>query len=192
MAYKLNKDGIAFNNSYKLPTGIHWHNASNWKHAAETADISMGDIPYPGDVAWWSGHVAYVEKVDYDGNGQWTRVYISEYNYKWKHDYGKRNFTPNDDDRPEKYIHINPIKYRVISDSDNYNSVSIAWLPANVPCNKASVWSYNETCSAEYSHSSICQTAYDELVDIKPWKYNQSDWETIFFGDIDDFQDLCY
>ena len=84
------------------------------------------------------------------------------------------------------------VGYRIISNTTWYNSVSIAWAPANVPCDKASVWAYNETCSAENNHAGICQTAYDELVDMAYWKYGGDDWQTIFFGDIDDFQDLCY
>ena len=85
------------------------------------------------------------------------------------------------------YIPI-PTNYRFVSDQ----GVSIAWAPADVPCDKASTWAYNETCSAEYSNPGTCQLAYDELKDIDFWKYNGDDWNTIFFGSISDFQNLCY
>ncbi len=89
--------------------------------------------------------------------------------------------------------HYPKLDYRLISEQNVYGqTVSIAWAPADVPCDKASIWSYNETCSAEYSNAGTCQLVYDELKDIDFWKYNGDDWHTIFFGSISDFQELCY
>jgi len=78
--------------------------------------------------------------------------------------------------------------YRDISEGH----ISIRWWPSDVPCDKASLWEYNKTCSAEYSNPATCQLVYDELKSINPWKYSGSDWRTIFFGKIYDFQKLCY
>ena len=146
VAFKLNEAGIPFRNHYK---GVHWGYASNWKSAAEGAGVPTYNSPKPGDVAWWSGHVAYVERVDYDSNGNWEKMWISEYNYDppYGHDYGTkhgpfRNFTPQDSNKPTKYIRLKPnlsddsepkeLNARVV---DQY-----AWYPPNVDCQDAEIW----------------------------------------------------
>ena len=70
-------------------------------------------------------------------------------------------------------------------------NIHIAWSPSNVSCNKASVWSYNQTCSAENSHPEICQTAYDELLQENYNEYSKDKYSTMFFGSISDFQQFC-
>ncbi len=80
-ADKVNERGIPFNNSYK---GVHWGNASNWKNAALAAGVIVTTTPRAGDVAWWSGHVAYVDSVNADGT-----VNVSEYNWS-PYNYGTR------------------------------------------------------------------------------------------------------
>jgi surface antigen len=85
VAYKLNNtfqnDIVVFNNSYNNNSGksINWHDASNWKAAANAVGIRVDNIPSVGSVAWWDlgtyGHVAYVESVNSDNT-----VNISEYN----------------------------------------------------------------------------------------------------------------
>jgi hypothetical protein len=52
-----------FRNDYLIPR---WGNAGDWKDRADDAGISTSDDPVPGDVAYWSGHVAFVEAVYYD------------------------------------------------------------------------------------------------------------------------------
>ena len=189
VAFKLNEDGISFHNHYK---GVHWGDAGNWKSAANSVGMPVYDSPEPGDVAWWSGHVAYVERVDYV-DGQWEKVYISEYNYEKPHDYGTKHgsfrvFTPQSSNKPIKYIRFRPSpSYFYVSEGN----IHIAWSPSNVPCDKARVWSYNQTCSAENSHPEICQTAYDELLQANYNEYSKDKYNTMFFGSIKDFQQFC-
>ncbi len=187
VAFKLNEDGISFHNHYN---GKHWGYASNWKNAANSAGVPTYNSPEPGDAAWWSGHIAYVERVDYV-NGQWSKVYISEYNYIQPpgHDYGTRNFTPQDPNKPTKYIRFRPSpSYFYVSESYTH----IAWSPSNVPCNKARIWSYGQTCSAQNSNPEICNTAYDQLLQENYYEYSKDKYDTIFFGSIEDFQQLCH
>ncbi len=92
-ADKLNERGIAFNNYYK---GVHWGDASNWVTAAQSAGVSYSTTPRVGDVAWWNGHVAYVDSVNADGSAN-----ISEYNYGNAWDYHTRSSI-----RATYYIHF--------------------------------------------------------------------------------------
>ncbi len=70
-------------------------------------------------------------------------------------------------------------------------NVHIAWSPSNVPCNKARVWSYNQTCSAENSYPEICNTAHYQLLQENYNEYSKDKYNTMFFGSISDFQQLC-
>ena len=83
VADKLNEDGVKFSNSYKK---IKWGNASNWKSAAKNAGFSVNNTAKKGAVAWFSGHVAYVDRVD------GKKVILSEYNYNppWGYKYSTR------------------------------------------------------------------------------------------------------
>ncbi len=186
VAFKLNEDEIPFHNHYK---GVHWGDAGNWKSAANSVGVPVYDSPEPGDVAWWSGHVAYVEKVDYV-DGQWEKVYISEYNYSppYGHKYGPRSFTPQNPKKPTKYIRFRPTPTHF---RFNEGGVYIEWSPSNVPCDKARVWAYNQTCSAENSYPGICNVAHYQLLQKDYDKYSQDKYNTIFFGSIEDFQQLC-
>lgn len=84
VAYVLNEvHGIPFNNSYR---GASWSHGKTWDDAARSAGISFDKYPLPGDVAQWNnlssyGHVAWVEKVIFNSNGNVTGIKISEYNY---------------------------------------------------------------------------------------------------------------
>lgn len=95
-AWKLNQRGIPFNNTYRMPSGKRWSNASNWKVAAGLARISMDMNPKVGDIAWFTyGHVAYVESVTKSGSTV-TSIVVSEYNYNINtapHTFGFRTFT---------------------------------------------------------------------------------------------------
>jgi surface antigen len=82
-ADKLNERGVPFSNSYK---GVTWGHASNWVTAANAAGVTVTTTPKVGDIAWWSGHVAYVESVNSDGS-----VNISEYNWGTAYSYGTRS-----------------------------------------------------------------------------------------------------
>lgn len=182
-------------------TGISWNcchgNAQNCYSQAKDCGYQTGDTPVIGSImvmgAWSDssvGHDAIVISIDWNNP---FRVKVRDSNwgldekvqehwidtgsnsYGWfKYIYPKSNGSGKG--------------YRIISE----DQTSIAWWPSDVPCNKASIWAYNQTCSAENSHPGICQTAYDELRNIDPWKYSGSNWRTIFFGDIDDFQNFCY
>lgn len=91
-AYMLNQIyGIEkFDNSYLQPTGESWGNGNNWDDAAKRVGISVNKNPIPGDIAYWEkmydgdqyGHVAFVEKVYYDGSGNAVNIDVTEYNYE--------------------------------------------------------------------------------------------------------------
>jgi len=107
VAYMLNLYGVDFNNGY---LGASWGNGGHWDNAARDAGIVVDDHPLPGDVAYWNtlggvGHVAWVEKVYFDSNGNATNIDVTEYNYcgegcAW----GQRLNLPANN--PDGYIHI--------------------------------------------------------------------------------------
>jgi hypothetical protein len=117
-SYMLNAYGIDFDNSYR---GASWSNGGNWNNAAGSIDgqnIVVDSYPLPGDIAYWEynwtgnpdihyddfGHVAFVEKVHFDSNGNPTSIDVSEYNFNNAYDYGTRsNVSVNS---PSGYIHI--------------------------------------------------------------------------------------
>lgn len=119
VAHVLNKVyGIPFNNSYG---GVTWSHGGNWNDAAKNVtgdDINVDTNPLPGDVAYWEydwtgdstnhsddyGHVAFVEKVYYDSNGNATNIDITEYNFETKCDFGQRIKIPVTN--PTGFIHI--------------------------------------------------------------------------------------
>ncbi len=102
-AWKLNELSVPFNNGY---CGQHWGNAIDWKSVAEKANIPVDGTPFPGDVAWFSyGHVAFVEKVEFNSDGSVKNYTISEYNYK-PCAYSAHTFLPNESGRPSAFIHI--------------------------------------------------------------------------------------
>ncbi len=68
----------------------------------------------------------------------------------------------------------------------------IAWSPSNVPCKKAKIWSYNQTCSAENSYPGICDVAHYQLLQENYNEYSKDKYDTMFFGSIEDFQQFCH
>jgi surface antigen len=66
-----------------LKTGSLWGDAGNWQYYAAAAGWTVDNIPSIGAVIEWPGHVAVVEKIDWENN----RVYISEMNYLWAFNY---------------------------------------------------------------------------------------------------------
>jgi surface antigen len=66
-----------------LKTGSLWGNAGNWQYAAAAAGWTVNNVPSIGAVIEWPGHVAIVERIDWEKN----RVYISEMNYLWAYNY---------------------------------------------------------------------------------------------------------
>lgn len=127
---------IGFNNNYKKST---WGNVGRWDTAADQAHIPRSDQPFPGDVAYWdtestsatsNGHVAFVEKVDYDENGKVIKTYISEYNGKKVYDYSERSFTPSDTgwlDKPAGYIHFLSHEYSQLICAPHSNGKELCW-----------------------------------------------------------------
>ena len=92
---------------------------------------------------------------------------------------------------------INFLNTHYPSNDSSYFYVSegythIAWSPSNVPCNKAKVWSYNQTCSAQNSHPEICNTAYNRLLQENYYEYSKDKYNIMFFGSIEDFQQFCH
>lgn len=70
---QLNKPSPQFQNRYK---GTKFGDASNWAAAAKSVGIRVDGTAALGAVAWYSGHVAYVEALRGDGS-----IVISEMNY---------------------------------------------------------------------------------------------------------------
>ncbi len=117
VAYMLNNYGIPFNNNYRLSSGDRWGNAGRWDEAAGrisgSADIVVDNHPLPGDVAYWNsaypgdttGHVAWVEKMHFDSNGNATSIDITEYNYNdaCSFETPTRNISASN---PDGFIHI--------------------------------------------------------------------------------------
>jgi surface antigen len=106
VAWRLNSENdVPFNDYFE---GVHWGNASNWKHAANTLGIPVDNNPTRGAVAWWAagsagssrGHVAWVEAV---GNGAIT---IEEYNYLQEGYYDTRTISDTSSLWPSGFIHI--------------------------------------------------------------------------------------
>jgi surface antigen len=106
VAWRLNNDGdVAFTNYY---LGKHWGDASNWRHAADRADVIVNDRPAVGAIAWWRagspgssrGHVAWVETVSPGA------ITVEEYNYATTGGYGTRSIDSSSSVWPSKFIHI--------------------------------------------------------------------------------------
>ncbi|MEA3272958.1 MAG: PKD domain-containing protein [Patescibacteria group bacterium] len=117
-SYMLNVFGVDFHNSYR---GTTWSNGGNWNNAAANINgqnISVDNHPLPGDIAYWEynwtgnpsidydnyGHVAWVEKVHFDSNGNATHIDITEYNYEDHCGFGQRITVPVNN--PSGFIHI--------------------------------------------------------------------------------------
>jgi surface antigen len=93
-------------NSYGYPVSG-WGNGKLWGDKAKEVGVIVDHVPIPGDVVYWTygsyGHVAWVEKVEYDENKNWKRAHIFEYNFDKEDDYGDRWITPSD--KPVGFIH---------------------------------------------------------------------------------------
>lgn len=103
-SYMLNQYGVPFNNGYK---GIAWSHGRNWDNAAKAVSIPFDKHPLPGDIAQWNnlggwGHVAWVEKVYFDSNGNATDIDITEYNYN-SCTFSSRTISASN---PDNFIHI--------------------------------------------------------------------------------------
>ncbi len=115
-AFKVNNisQSINFTNVYNLQPGSTWGNGGSWDDSAESANpqVSQSNVPFPGDIAFWNstyqgdtiGHVAEVESAEYDAQGNYTKLDISEYNYSSHHSFGTRTITT--DGRPDGFIHF--------------------------------------------------------------------------------------
>ena len=97
-ADRLNDRGVPFNSHYK---NSWWGPAKNWINAAILTGQPHNKTPRRGDVAWWPGHVAYVEAVDSYGD-----VTISEYNFGVAHDYHTRTLNRGSWNYPNYFIHF--------------------------------------------------------------------------------------
>ena len=82
----------------------------------------------------------------------------------------------------------NDSSYFYVSEGNTH----IAWSPSNVPCKKAKIWSYNQTCSAENSYPGICDVAHYQLLQENYNEYSKDKYDTMFFGNIEDFQQFCH
>ena len=99
VAYRLSQmNGFSFDNYYG-GKGL-WGDASQWADRAGTLGIAVNGTPKVGSVAWYSGHVAYVEKVN-----SATSVDISEMNYDYGNGFRIRTITTSSG-WPRGFIHI--------------------------------------------------------------------------------------
>jgi surface antigen len=112
VAWRLNNDAsVAFHNYY---LDKHWGDASNWKHAATQAGVTVNETPAVGAVAWWRagspgssrGHVAFVEDISAD------EITIEEYNYLERGGYDTRTIDASSSVWPSAFIHIGDISIR--------------------------------------------------------------------------------
>lgn len=168
VAYVLSRYGIPFNNSYR---GTSWSNGGHWNDAAGQVDgqnIAVDRYPLPGDIAYWEynwtgdednhgddyGHVAFVEKVYYDSNGNATGIDITQYNVTACSFSQSINMSPTN---PSGFIHVlayeegvRSLHYLNCSEGGNLcsNQTPEEWLRI-----AARVWSqYRCTnCSSDYS-----------------------------------------
>ena len=179
-----------------------WTNAlgnNNWRSVAKGSveNPSVGDVLY-FDIGSY-GHVAMIRSVDVvnnsveiddrnmDGNcGLRENVEIDLANngvVGW--------LTTSSPTTPVQHHKISVLDTRWWSQTKN-QTLSISWYPANVPCNKATSWHKNETCSADYGNKDACQKFYSELTSIDYVKYAFNlEWKTVFFGNTDDYRNLC-
>jgi surface antigen len=100
VAYRLNQlNGTAFKNEF---AGVHWGDASNWATAARQAGFHVNSSPALGAVAWFSGHVGYVERVNSDGS-----IVMSDMN-KDLHNGFRQAVTlkPGERGWPSSFIHL--------------------------------------------------------------------------------------
>ena len=97
-ADKLNERGVPFTSRYK---NVRWGGAGKWINAATLAGVPYNKTPRRGDVAWWPGHVAYVEAVD-----SYRNVTISEYNWGVGWDYHTRTIKRGSTNYPNYFIHF--------------------------------------------------------------------------------------
>ncbi len=160
VAHKTNEQfanwgGGTFSNSY---LGPHWGHAYTWGEkceknykgeltnckrggAAADSGIIMDTTPLPGDAAWWAhdqigggyGHIAWVERVYFDNNGNWISVDISDYNGRGDHNFRNSvNFTRNQigtDGSPTAFIHILLDKIGVIGYIDGLEMSGAVGVP---------------------------------------------------------------
>jgi len=144
-AYRLNAiSPIGFDNGYQ---GVGWHDGGHWGYAADQAGIARNKNPLPGDIAWWdsggSGHVAFVEKVNYDGEGKATSVDITEYNVPiYSYDYNSRTISVND---PDDYIHFLSHEYDGVACAPHSNGKELCWsYNNNISCSSGEGHFYND------------------------------------------------
>ena len=98
VAYRLNQlNGFGFSNYYG---GRRWGNAGEWDNAAMALGIPLNGTPALGSVAWYPGHVAYVEKVV-----SASEVIISEMNYDFGNGFRVRKVNTSAG-WPAAFIHI--------------------------------------------------------------------------------------
>jgi len=114
----------------------------------------------------------------------WGRMSNQHWNKSWPN---KTNHFVDPINFLNTHHPANYLSYFYVSEGDTH----IAWSPSNVPCEKAWVWAYNQTCSAQYSKPETCRMVYNELLQEDYNEYSQEKYRTMFFGDVNDFQQFC-
>jgi len=138
-------NGVAFHNYYLGPK---WSDASNWASAAGAAGIRVDTTPARGAVAWWSGHVAYVESVNANGS-----VVITEMNYDLHNSWRKYTAWPGSPKIggwPSRFIHVkdlpgthkDPANIVCPLDSGFQKSGPDYWWPTNNGYSGSGIFTY--------------------------------------------------
>ena len=139
VAYRINLNGLSFNNTFRQPEGQRWSNGKDWDEAAERAGVPITTMyPAPGDVAQWNlgeiggdfGHVAYVEKVNMNSDGTVKSIMVSQYNIVLNN-YSEKELVPGTSGYPGRFL-----MFRLRREG------TIAWFPPVNDCTQASQWFY--------------------------------------------------
>jgi surface antigen len=94
VAWRVNdNNGVLFFNSMPGPrhngsSTNRWGNASNWKQHATDIGYTYNQTPAARSIAWWPGHVAYVDSVSMSGSTV-TGITIEQYNWGVAGSYSK-------------------------------------------------------------------------------------------------------
>ncbi len=103
---------IGFDNNYR--SSATWSNGNNWDDRANSIGISVDNYPLPEDIAYWNsmysgdqwGHVAWVEKVYFDSNGNPTAIDYTQYNIIACSFSEEINVAVGSSNYPDGFIHI--------------------------------------------------------------------------------------
>jgi len=163
---------------------VYGHNYIVEKLKKKGKEVKAGDIiaythpyyDYSGDMKIRADHLHFgIRPDEMEGNGKQFRGFSSD---------GKDHGWVNPKTFLNTHYPANYLSYFYISEGN----LHLAWSPSNVPCDKARIWAYNQTCSAENSHPGICSTFYDQLSQQSDLDCTLEQYHKMLFGTIEEFQ----